>query len=129
MIFEVKFPILGFEGVKEVKLEKIDKLFLKITNSKEPTPSFTLVNPFLLREYEFEIPIYVKSLLSLKPDSDILIANIMIVATPIEESTVNFIAPMIFNFDNSTMAQIVLDSTKYPDFGISESIKEYIDKK
>ena len=48
MIFEVKSPILGFENVTKMKLEKIDELFMKLYNAEYEVPHFTLVNPFLL---------------------------------------------------------------------------------
>ncbi len=128
MVFEVKFPILGFENLKKMKLTKIDDLFMRLENVDDITPSFTLINPFLLREYNFSIPIYVKSLLDIKDDTNFLVFNIIIVAKPIENSTVNFIAPLVFNVDNNKMAQVVLDGAKYPDFGISEQISKYISK-
>jgi len=126
MVFEVKFPILGFDSVKRVKLTKIDDLFMKLENSDDATPSFTLVNPFMLRDYSIDIPPYLKSLLEITDKSNILIVNVMIVSTPIENSTVNFIAPLVFNFDNNNMAQLVLDSNRYPHLGLSESISKYI---
>lgn len=49
--------------------------------------------------------------------TNILILNIMIVAS-IETSTINFIAPLVFNVDNGTVAQVVLDANQYPDFWI-----------
>lgn len=126
MVFEVKFPILGFEKLKKLKLIKVDDLFMRLENLDEPNPSFTLINPYMLREYNFTIPIYIRSLLDIKDDTNFLIFNTIIVAKPIEQSTVNFIAPLIFNIDNHTMAQVVLDGNKYPEFGISEPVSKYI---
>ena len=126
MVFEVKFPILGFEKLKKLKLTKIDDLFMRLENLDEISPTFTLINPYMLREYEFSMPVYIRSLLDIKDDTNFLIFNIIIVAKPIENSTVNFIAPLIFNVDNNTMAQVVLDGNKYPEFGISEPVSKYI---
>lgn len=126
MVFEVKFPILGFEKIREMKLAKIDDLFMRLENAQEPNPSFTLVNPYMLRDYTFDIPLYIKSLLSIDSQSTILVANVMVVSKPIENSTINFVAPIIFNFDNQTMAQLVLDSSKYPTFGLAEPISNYL---
>jgi len=126
MEFEVKAPILGFENVKRMKLEKIDDLFMRLKNCDEETPSFTLVNPFMLRDYQFETPIAFKVLLDIKDETNYLILNIMILHKPLENSSVNFIAPLVFNFDNNTMGQVVLDSTKFPDYGLAETISKYI---
>lgn len=127
MIFSVKAPIPGFESIKEVELEQFDEYFIKLI-SKSDTTTFTLVNPFMLRPYEFEIPEYFKELLGIHEKSSIVILNIMIIATPIETSTINFIAPLVFNVDNASVAQVVLDATKYPQFGLMESISQFLSK-
>jgi len=88
--------------------------------------SFTLINPFVLREYKIEIPKYYKELLGIEENSNYLILNSMIVEQPIENSQINFIAPFIFNIDTKKMTQFVLDSDKYPDFGIMQKISDYI---
>ncbi|WP_334087602.1 flagellar assembly protein FliW [Helicobacter typhlonius] len=128
MVFEVKLPILGFEEVKKMRLEKIDDLFMKLSNVDSEVPHFTLVNPFLLREYEFDVPSNVKILLDLDNAKNLLIANIMVIQKPIENSTINFLAPLVFNFDNLTMAQVVLDSTQYPMYSLSDPIGTYYNK-
>ena len=127
MIFTVKAPIPGFDNIKEVEVEKIDEFFVKII-SKSDTTTFTTINPFMIRNYEFDIPEYFKTLLEIDEKTNILILNIMIIATPIESSTVNFIAPLIFNTDNGTVAQEMLDAGKYTDFGLMESISNYLNK-
>jgi len=130
MIFEVKSPILGFERVTRMEFEKIDELFMRVSNpdGEENVPTFTLVNPFLLRNYEFEIPTALKLLLDLDNCQNLLVANIMVLQNPIEDSTINFLAPLVFNFDNHTMAQVVLDSINYPQYSIAEPIRVYCDK-
>jgi len=127
MIFTVKAPIPGFESIKEVEVEKIDDFFVKVI-SKSDTTTFTTINPFMIRNYDFEIPEYFRALLEINEKTNILILNIMIIATPIETSTVNFIAPLIFNTDNGTVTQVLLDSGKYADFGLMESISNYLNK-
>lgn len=127
MIFSVKAPIPGFETIKEVEVEKIDEFFVKFI-SKSDTTIFTLINPFMLRSYEFEMPEYFRALLDVKDNTNILILNIMIIATPIETSTINFIAPLVFNVDNGSVAQVVLDANLYPNFGLMESISNYLNK-
>lgn len=123
MQFDLKLPILGFETVSKMELHKIDDIFLRLESVGEG-PSFTLVNPFVLREYAFDIPSSLQALLGIVPESNLLIYNIMILQTPIENSTINFVAPLIFNTDNQTMAQIIVDNRT--DFGIAEPIKKYL---
>ncbi len=128
MEFEVKSPILGFENISRMKLEKIDDIFMRLDNASGDLPSFTLVNPFALCEYSFEIPTAIQVLLDIDGEKtkNILIANIMVVYKEIKDSTINFLAPIVFNFDNKTMAQVVLDMMKYPQYGISEPISKFL---
>ncbi|MEW5831229.1 MAG: flagellar assembly protein FliW [Campylobacterota bacterium] len=123
MQFALKLPLLGFESVKQMELKKIDDIFMRLESVGEG-PSFTLVNPFVLREYSFDIPSSLQALMEINPESNLLIYNIMIIQSPIENSTVNFVAPIIFNTDNQTMAQIIIDNRN--DFSIAEPIKTYL---
>lgn len=125
MDFDIKSPILGFEDVSKMTLEKIDDIFMRLSNTDGTAPVFVLMNPFALRQYDFEVPVAMELLLDLKNSKNILIANIMVMQTPIQNSTINFLAPLVFNFDNKTMAQIVLDSFKYPSYGIAEPISKW----
>jgi flagellar assembly factor FliW len=123
MQFELKLPLLGFESVSKMELTKIDDIFMRLESAGEG-PTFTLVNPFALREYSFDIPSSLQALLGIKEDTNLLIYNIMIIQNPIENSVVNFVAPLIFNTDNQTMAQIIIDNRN--DFGIAEPVKNYL---
>lgn len=125
MTFDIISPILGFDEIKKIELEKIDDFFMKIKNRDDDT-TFTLINPFMLRNYDFEVPEYFKNLLEIDENTNISIFNIMITTEPIENSTINFIAPLIFNLDKKTMAQVLLDISKHNDFSLIESISNYI---
>jgi flagellar assembly factor FliW len=123
MKFDLKLPLLGFEAISTMELQKIDEIFLRLESIGEG-PSFSLINPFSLREYSFDIPASLQALMNITPQSNLLIYNIMILQTPIEKSTINFVAPLIFNTDNQTMAQIIIDNRA--DFGIAEPIEKYL---
>jgi len=126
MKFDLAVPILGFDHMKEVELYKIDEIFMKMKAVGEEHISFTLVNPFVLREYDFEVPERTKNLLAIDKQSNILILNIVLIQNPIESSVVNFIGPVIFNTDNNKAAQIILqESTRY---GVAEKISAFLKK-
>ena len=138
MEFVVKSPILGFEHIQKMKLEKIakdDDTFMQLKSCENDGISFTLVNPYAMRsDYEFEIPSPIKALLELKgktnidpQNSKLVTLNIVCIKDPIEESTVNFLAPVLFNFENLTMAQVVLENFKDENFGLSEPISKFFD--
>ncbi len=127
MIYEVKSPLLGFENIKQIKLKKIDDIFLELSDlDKNSGISFTLIDPYKLRNYDIEIPESYQKLLKLTENSEILIYNIMILLNPIENSTINFLAPLIFNKTDKLMGQIVLDNTKYQDYSIVDKISNYL---
>ncbi len=126
MVYSVKGEILGFKDLTNVDVEEIDELFLTMKDTKNPNLSFTLINPYLLREYSFELPIATKTLLEIEENSRVKVYNIVVLQKPIEESFVNFLAPIVFNEDNKTLAQVVLEPNKYPNFGLAEPIKNFI---
>lgn len=126
MSYAVKGILFGFESTKEVEITKIDDLFSTMRDMDDENISFALVKPQYLREYAFDLPLDVKALLDIQEDSTVSVYNIVIIQKPLENSVVNFLAPIIINHDNNTLAQAVLDPKKYPDFGMAEPIKSFI---
>jgi len=127
MKFDIKVPLLGFDNLKQVELKKIDDIFMKMTSSHDEHISFTLINPFVLREYDFEVPDKIKDLMQIDENSNLLILNIVVTQIPIENSAINFVGPLVFNTDNQTAAQIILpDDTMY---GVAETISSFLPKK
>jgi len=126
MTYKVKVPLMGFESIKEVELSRIDDIFMKLEDKSDSGVSFTLVDPYALREYSFDVPLDFQQALNITKDSKLLVYNIMIIQKPIEKSAINFLAPLIFNEDAKTMGQIILDVTKYPDYQIIDMISNYL---
>ena len=129
MEYEVKIPIFGFEQIEKVSFSKIDDIFAQIKTLPEAIASFTLVNPYALQDYQFDIPQATQILLDINSKTNLLVYNMVIIQNPIEDSTVNFMAPLLFNTDNHTMAQLILDGTKYRNYGIAEPIKNFMGQK
>ncbi|CAD7286574.1 MULTISPECIES: flagellar assembly protein FliW [Campylobacter] len=127
MTFTVKSPILGFEHIKTMELIELDKFFVKL-QSKDDATSFTMINPYALRDYEFEIPSYYEELMQIKDTSELRVYNILVVSLPLEKSHVNFMAPIVCNMDNMTLSQVVLDMNLYPQYGQAEQIESFIQK-
>lgn len=128
MVYEVKKDILGFENTKRVKIVEIDELFATMQDADNDKISFTIVNPYVLREYSFDVPSDVKALLEINDKSKCSVYNIIVIQKPLEESAVNFLAPIIVNNDNNTLAQAVLNPQDHPDFGMAERIKSFTSK-
>ena len=126
MQFNISVPLLGFEDVQKVNLEKIDDIFMKMQADDAEHISFTLIDPFVLRDYDFEVPDNIQDILEINDDSNILVLNIVLLQSPIEESIVNFVGPLVFNTDTKKAAQIILpESTKY---GVAEKISTFLNK-
>jgi flagellar assembly factor FliW len=125
MSYEVKGSILGFEDTLNVTISEIDELFSSMQDVDNENISFTLVNPYALREYSFDVPSDIKVLLEIKEDSNISVFDVLVIQKPLENSTINFLAPIIVNNDNKKVAQAVLNPKKHPEFGMAESIKSF----
>ena len=126
MKFDLKMPILGFEDILEVEFTEMDDILAKITDINNEAISFTLINPYSLREYSFDLPQAAQIMLDLKEDSELLVYNIIAVQKPTDSSVVNFLAPIVFNKTNGTAAQVVLESEKYTNFGLAEQVGTFL---
>jgi flagellar assembly factor FliW len=125
MSYEVKGTILGFEDTTDVEIYEIDELFSTMKDANKNGISFTLINPYALREYSFDLSSAVKALLEITPDSNVSVYNIVVIQEPLENSAINFLAPIIVNNDSKKVAQAVLDPKRHPDLGMAETIKSF----
>lgn len=125
MSYNVKGLISGFEEVNNVSLHTVDELFSTLKDTENEHISFTVVNPYLLREYSFDVPSDIKVLLEITENSNLSVYNIVVIQQPLEKSTVNFLAPIIINNDNNRIAQVVLNAKRHPDFGMAEAIENF----
>jgi len=125
MSYDVRGELLGFPDTLKLDIVEIDTLFSSMKDIQNKNISFTIVNPYLLREYSFDIPSDIKVLLEINEKSSISVYNILIIQKPLEKSTINFLAPIIINNDNKKLAQVILDPRKHSDFGMAESIESF----
>ena len=125
MSYDVRGEILGFPDTRDLEIVEIDALFSTMKDLQNENVSFTIVNPYLLREYSFDIPVDIKVLLGITSESNLSVYNILVIQKPLESSTINFLAPIIINNDNNKLAQTVLDPKKNQDFGMAETIASF----
>ncbi len=123
MIVKVVSPILGFEKIEEFAFDKIDDFFSSLSSGDI---SFTLIDPLKIRDYEFEIPPFYKKLLDFQKDDNLKAYCIVVLQNPLEESMINFLAPILINEDKKLLVQIALDEGKYKDYSIADKIKRYL---
>ncbi len=125
MSYEVKGQILGFENTANVNINEVDGLFSTMIDADNKNISFTMVNPYELREYSFDVPTDLKILLDINENSHVNVYNIVVIQEPLEKSAINFLAPIIVNEDNKRVGQAVLNSKTHPDFGMAETIESF----
>ena len=125
MSYEVEGNILGFEGMQSLDIHEVDDLFSTMLDTNNSDITFTIANPYALREYSFDLPSDIKILLDIHEKSNVSVYTIVVIQKPLEESTVNFLAPIIVNNDNKRIAQAVLNKKRHPEFGMSEKIKSF----
>lgn len=125
--YHIKAPILGFEHITQIELLRLDEYFAKITSS-DRSLEMMLVNPYMLREYSFTIPRYIELLLGLGRESPVLVYCIVVLQRNIEESMVNFLAPLIFNTKDKVAGQVALSMMDYPDLGFKDTLKSFVQK-
>ncbi|GHV02403.1 flagellar assembly factor FliW [Campylobacterota bacterium] len=129
MIFDLVKPILGFEAVKHVEFNESDDLFATLADTEKSGLVWTLVNPYHLREYSFDITPDVQTLLGITEKSSVLVYAILALGKATDDSVINFLAPVVFNKDNGKAAQIVLDSKQHPDFQVAHKLTDFLTDK
>lgn len=123
MQIKISSPIFGFEDIKKMELNQLDKFFYTL---KEGDISFTLIDPSTIREYNPKIPNSYKTSLDLNSKSDIRFFTIITILNPIEKSTINFLAPLVLNQKNQFLVQVPLDENQNKDLSIADPIGKYI---
>lgn len=96
----------------------------KIIESKQEN-ILALVNPYKLREYSFVVPEYISIILNITPKSKIYVYCPLDLNSPLENSIVNYLFPIIFNTQTKLCAQIPLSIMDYPDFN-PQSLRKYL---
>ena len=125
----VKCPILGFEDTKNMEFIPIDDIFVKLKSLDGKDFAFILIDANLIRpNYNFDIPPYYQDLLGLQKESKRQAFVIMAIHENISDSTLNFLAPILINWDNNSLAQVILDSGAYPEFSQIDKISNYLRK-
>lgn len=123
----VKCPILGFEETKNMEFIPVDDIFVRLKSTDGRDFTFIVIDAQLIRPgYNFDIPLYYQQILGLEKDSNRQAFVIMALHEDINDSTLNFLAPILINWDNNSLAQVILDSSAYPEFSQIDKISNYL---
>ncbi|AIQ55155.1 flagellar assembly protein FliW [Paenibacillus sp. FSL R7-0331] len=109
------FPkgIPGFEEETDFALIGLEETpFWVLQSLKEQELSFLLADPFnFYPGYEFELPD--EEAEELQIQSEVIIRSMITLKGEIEQSTINLLAPLVFNPNERTGKQIVIHSGPY----------------
>lgn len=117
LLFELVGPIIGYDNeTKFVLIEhKTNASFKWLQSIQTPELAFAVTIPGLFGiEYTFELPDSTQEELAIESAEDILSLNIALI--PHENpraSTVNLLAPLIFNIKTRKGAQVILTGSNF----------------
>lgn len=116
-VFDFVLPIIGFDGLRKFVIidPSQDTLFKWLQSVEEPSLAFPIISVASL-DYDYSIDLtdgVIKSLEITNAES-LLVMNITSIPQDNPRgTTINLLAPLIFNLDNQTAGQIVLSGSGY----------------
>ena len=116
-IFNFVMPNIGFDMLhKFIILDpKKDTLFKWLQSIEDPALAFPIISVSALNlDYTIDLPDNIVETLDIKNVESLLVMNIT--SIPQENpkgTTINLLAPLIFNLDNQSAAQVVLSGSGY----------------
>ena len=116
-IFDFVMPIIGFDELSKFIIldPNQDSLFKWLQSVEDPSLAFPIISVSSL-DYDYSIDLIdnVVNLLEIKNVESVLVMNVTsIPQNNPEGTTINLLAPIIFNLDNQKAAQIVLSGSGY----------------
>lgn len=116
-IFEFSLPIIGFNELSKFVILDLNKesFFKWLQSVEDPSLAFPVVSVFSLNvDYAIDLPDNVVDTLKIKNVESLLVMNIASIPqdNP-QETTLNLLAPIIFNLDEHLAGQVILSGSGY----------------
>lgn len=116
-IFNFAMPIIGFDMLHKFIILDPNKetLFKWLQSVEDPTLAFPIISASALDlDYTIDLPDNVVEDLNITNVESLLVMNITSIPQDNPKgTTINLLAPLIFNLDNQTAAQVVLSGSGY----------------
>ena len=116
-IFNFVMPIIGFDMLhKFIILDpNKDTLFKWLQSIEDPALAFPIISVSALNlDYTIDLPDNIVETLDIKNAESLLVMNITSIPQDNPKgTTINLLAPLIFNLDNQNAAQVVLSGSGY----------------
>lgn len=116
-IFNFVMPVIGFDMLhKFIILDpNKDTLFKWLQSVEDPALAFPIISVSALNlDYTIDLPDNIVETLDIKNVESLLVMNITSIPQDNPKgTTINLLAPLIFNLDNQNAAQVVLSGSGY----------------
>ena len=116
-IFEFVLPIIGFNELKKFVIVDLNKdgMFKWLQSVEDPALAFPVVSVFSMNvDYTIDLPDDVVDTLKIVNVDSILVMNIASIPQDNPQgTTLNLLAPLIFNLDNYLAGQVILSGSCY----------------
>ena len=116
-IFNFALPIIGFNELNKFVLLDLNKdsFFKWLQSVEDPSLAFPVVSVFSMNvDYSIDLPDNVVDTLKIKNVESLLVMNIASIPQDDPQgTTINLLAPIIFNLDELLAGQVILSGSGY----------------
>ena len=116
-IFKFKLPIIGFNDLKDFVILDLnqDSFFKWLQSVEDPALAFPIVSVFSLDiDYSIDLQDEIVDILKIKNVENLLVMNIASIPQDNPQgTTLNLLAPLVFNLDESIAGQVILSGSGY----------------
>lgn len=116
-IFKFALPIIGFNELKDFIILDLneDSFFKWLQSVEDPALAFPIVSVFSMNiDYSIDLPDNVVEALKIKNVESLLVMNIASIPQDNPQgTTINLLAPLVFNLDELLAGQVILSGTGY----------------
>ncbi|MFC7678564.1 flagellar assembly protein FliW [Paenibacillus sp. GCM10028914] len=112
-IYHFSKGIPGFESHSEFAVIHVaEGPFSYLQSLQDSHISLLMTDPFVFYpNYEFDLPESIVEEMEL--NSDLMIRSIVTLNENVEKSTINLLAPLVFNLENKSGRQVILHASEY----------------
>lgn len=116
-IFEFELPIIGFNDLKRYVILDLNKdgIFKWLQSIDDEKLAFPIVSVFNMNlDYSIDIPDNIVNILNITSVENVLVMNIASIPQDNPQgTTINLLAPLVFNIENQKAGQIILSGSGY----------------
>lgn len=116
-IFDFKLPIIGFGELRKFIIldAKQDSFFKWLQSTEDPSLAFPIISVFSMNvDYSINLTDEVVEKLGISQVEDLLVMNIASIPQDNPHgTTINLLAPLIFNLETHVAGQVILSGSGY----------------